>query len=279
MTRLVSDALRQPPAGMSEVPHSAVIEMEAAILGAEVIALLLQPFDGRHFEQFIDLMCNYFQGKGGDEPTQAALKEAAVIRKAYEELLTCQAEGKTFRKNNILVNTLAVYEQTRALVLTGDPDKDWRAMRGIVEGGACRRLNEIAQEVRNIRVLERGTELRQGLAQDWRNNGQYIHALSITRQALMREHFSTNVKPETGVVVMNMHKAKGKQFDEVIIFEGWPIKRKGQPPYNADRIVRFNSKTEIDDQRRQNFRVSVTRAKQRITILTPRTDPCVLLCP
>jgi DNA helicase-2/ATP-dependent DNA helicase PcrA len=73
MMRMVSDTLRQPPASMVEVPHTAAIEMEAAILGAEIIALLMQPVDGRHFAQFIDLMCNYYQGKGGDEPTQGAL--------------------------------------------------------------------------------------------------------------------------------------------------------------------------------------------------------------
>lgn len=280
MTRLVSDAFRQPPAGMTEVPHSAVIEMEAAILGAEIIAFLMQPAaDGRHFAQFIDLMRNYFQGKGGDDPTQSALKEAANIRKAYDEWVACQAAGKAIRKNSILVNMLVVYEQTRALILTGDPDKDWRAMRRILENGACKRLNEVAEEVRNIRVLERGTQLRQALAQDWRDNGGYLNALSITQQAFMQEHFSTSARPEMGVVVMNMHKAKGKQFDEVIIFEGWPIKRKGQPPYNADRIVRFNSRDQIDDQARQNFRVSVTRAKTMTTILTPKSDPCVLLLP
>jgi len=277
MTRLVSDAFRQPPAGMAEVRHSAVIELEGAILGAEIIALLLQPADDRHFGHFIDLMCSYFQGKGGDEPTKGALAEAANIRKAYDEWLACQAVGKAIRKNSILVNMIDAYEQARAVVLTGDPDKDWRAVRRVLEDGVCIRLKEIAEEVRNIRVLERGTQLRQELSQDWRDNGGYRSALTITRQAFVREHFSTNAKPESGVVVMNMHKAKGKQFDEVIIFEGWPIKRKGQPPYNGDRIVRFNSKDRIDDQARQNFRVSVTRGKRQTTILTPKGDPCVLL--
>lgn len=277
MTRLVSDALRQPPAGMTEVPHSAVIEMEAAILGAEIIALLMQPADGRHFAQFIELMCNYYQGKGGGEPTQGALKEAANIRKAYEELLACQAAGKAIRKNSILVNMIAVYEQACSVELTGNPDKDWREVRLVLEDGACTRLKEISDEVRNVRILDRGTQLRQELSQDWRDNDGYRNALTITRQAFVQEHFSMNAKPESGVIVMNMHKAKGKQFDEVIIFEGWPIKRRGQPPYNADRIVRFNSKDRIDDQARQNFRVSVTRGKRHTTILTPRTDPCVLL--
>lgn len=278
MTRLVSDAFRSPPSGMTEILHTAVIELEAAILGAEIIALLMQPdTDGRHFNQFIDLIRNYFHGKGGDTPTKGALNEAANIQKAYDEYLACLATGKALRKNSILVAMLAVYSQARELELTGDPDKDWRAMRRLLEDGACSRLKEIAQEVRNIRLLERGTQLRQALSQDWRDNGAYRYALAIIRQAFVQEHFSTNAKPETGVVVMNMHKAKGKQFDEVIIFEGWPIKRKGQSPFNADRIVRYNSRDNIDDQARQNLRVSVTRGKRHTTLLTPKNDPCVLL--
>ena len=280
MTRLVSDALRQPPAGLTEVRHSAIIEMEAAMLGAEIIALLLQPaLDSRHFAQLIDLMCNYFRGKGGDEPTRAALKEADGIRAAYEDLLACLAAGKALRRSSILVNMRSAYQQTRALIFTGDPDKDWREIRRILEAGRCKRLKEIADELKHIRILDRGMQLKQALAQDWRDNGGYLNALSIIRQTFVQEHFCANVRPETGVVVMNMHKAKGKQFDEVIIFEGWPRRSKGEIQVNPDRIVRFNSRDKIDDQARQNFRVSVTRGKRKTTILTPQDDPCVLLEP
>ena len=95
MTRLVSDTFRAPPAGMTGIPHVAAIEFEAALLGAEIIAFLMQPNgDGRHFEQFIALMRNYLHGKGGDAPTQGDLKKAETLQKAYDEWLVRQAAGK-----------------------------------------------------------------------------------------------------------------------------------------------------------------------------------------
>ncbi len=280
MTRIVSDKFREPPAGRHAIAHTAVVDLEAAILGSEVIAHLMQPdTTDSHFADLIDLICNYFQGKGGNNPTKGALKEAARIHEAFGKWCVALTEGKKLPTNSVVHALSSVYKQARTIALTGIPDKDWLSIRAVLESGNCSRLKEIGSEVRNIRLLERGGQLRQNLALDWRDNGAYKNAHIIVQQAFVQEHFETGSKPETGVVVMNMHKAKGKQFDEVIIFEGWPRRERGKIVANLDRIVHNNERAEINDGSRQNFRVSITRGRQRTTILTPRDDPCVLLFP
>jgi DNA helicase II / ATP-dependent DNA helicase PcrA len=84
---------------------------------------------------------------------------------------------------------------------------------------------------------------------------------------------------DSGVLVMNMHKAKGKQVDEVIVFEAWPRTAKGKIAANLGRFVPKNDLLRADDQCRQNLRVSITRGKLCTTILTPASHPCVLLPP
>lgn len=280
LTRLVSDSFRQPAGNLPAIPHDASVEMDAAILGAEVIACLLQPRAGElHREAFVGLVDEYYRGKSGAEASASNIKTGAAIRKAYEKLLALGAAGRAVPQNSIMVNMMAVYEATGEVVLTGDPDTDWTSVRNILEAGACPRLCDIGTETRNVRLLGRGTQLRQALAQDWRSFGGYKNAVSIVRNAFVQQHFSNTGKSERGLSIMNMHKAKGKQFDEVIIYEGFPQNAQGKIVSNSDRFVRQNLRANIGSDTRQNFRVSVTRAKSRTTILTPKDDPCVLLVP
>ena len=278
MTRQVSDAFRAPSGKMPAIAHTAAVDMEGPILAAEVVAYLLQQVPGRAgVDVVINLISSFYEGRNGDEPSKGNLAEADSVRRAFAKCAEKEEAGLPLPAKSIFHATRNAIEATRALQHTGDPDSDWLAVRTALEESACPRLREIASEVRNIRLLERGTVLRQALSQDWRANGRYRDALTIIQQAFVQEHFARAGRPERGVVVMNMHKAKGKQFDEVIIFEGWPRYAGRKIVANVDRIVRNNAITPDMGQARQNFRVSVTRARIRTTILTPKGDPCVLL--
>jgi DNA helicase-2/ATP-dependent DNA helicase PcrA len=252
--------------------------MAGAILAAELIAFVLQPpNETGGFDEFVHLLCNFFRGRGGDDASATDINAALSIEKALQKAVECVQKGKSVAANSI-VNAMRVgYDRCVVLTRTGNPESDWMTARKLLGDCGCKRLAEIAEEARNVRLLERGTHLREQLSLDWRTHGAYPNALEIVRQAFVQEHFSASVRKESGVILMNMHKAKGKQFDEVIIFEGWPIRKRGAILHNPHRIVFGNVDGEHMTSAKYNFRVSVTRARLRTTIMTPERDPCILL--
>jgi len=278
--RLVSDVLRDPFGNVPAIAHAASIDMDGPILGADVIAHLLQQARAANdLDQLVHLMCQYLRGRRGSDPGKGDLGDAVRLETALAKWNQRIAAGQTPQANSVIHAITAVLIASQQIFMSGDPDKDWIAVRATLVEGACPRLQAIANDARNVRLLERGNLLRNTLEQNWRERGRYADALDITRLAFVQDHFATAQRPETGIVVMNMHKAKGKQFDEVIIFEGWPVRVGKEVKANPDRIVRENKGEGDLSQARQNFRVSVTRAKSRTTIMTPSDDACVLLKP
>lgn len=278
LMRKVSALLRSTD-HFGEINHTAFIDMEGAILAAEIIAFLLQPVSGPHDEmEFIQLLSNFYRGKGGGKPAKTHLSTAGRILKNYDDSLQKLESGKPLQKRNLYHTIHPVYEKARKHVLTGDPGLDWLGIRQIIEEGECEQLKEVGQEARNIRLLDRGTILRDSLALSWRENRCYKSALRIVREAFVQEHFASVGKVERGVIVMNMHKSKGKQFDEVIIFEGWPIIANRRIVSNSNRIVwEGNTRHAKLSSDKQNLRVSITRAKKQVLIMTPEANPCILL--
>lgn len=70
-----------------------------------------------------------------------------------------------------------------------------------------------------------------------------------------------------GVHLMTIHKAKSKEFDEVVVYEG----------RHARRIVPADADPGRQAQARLALRVAVTRATKRATIVTPAGARCIFV--
>jgi DNA helicase II / ATP-dependent DNA helicase PcrA len=146
MTRFVSDILREPFGEIAAVAHTAAVDMEGPILAAEIVAFLLQQgSDPDNFDQFVDLLCSYFHGRGGNAPTKGDMDEATRFRAALTKWKECEAAGRQAPGNSVLNASYAVYRRAIALALTGDPDKDWIVVRSVLQDGGCSRLQEVSR--------------------------------------------------------------------------------------------------------------------------------------
>lgn len=273
-TKRISESLSNPPAGCAKIAHRPIFDLEAAVLAAGVLsAMLEQDSTSVGKERFIRAALQFLRGRNGDRnPRSQYVKLASKIEADFTRL---QVEGKSPSSASVCAKWLKFHYSACTSKLEGNPATDWVLIRDLLERSEDKRLNDVGESTRFLRLLERNVDLRSLLINDWQEHGRYANAFRLVSDAFVQEHFALGKKPESGIVVMNVHKSKGKEFDEVIIFDGFNTLTKGQLTGGAYSRICFGNS--INDDTTQNLRVAVTRARSRTTILTPSFIPCALL--
>lgn len=243
---------------LSSIPHEVAIETAGPSLAAVFLATLLE--DNRNVNSVISALINHISGRKGNKP---ATKDDIAVATALEKYIE---SGKiTGKKRLEIINDCnRLIKEANESIFSGSIIADWKRLTDLINNKNSDYLKCVASDLRYLRLLQRGSQLYASLDELWRASHSYNGAVDAVSEALMQEHFSSSTKTWDGVNVMTIHKAKGKEFDEVIIYEGWYQNR-------------FISKPERVDQARLNLRVAVTRARTRSTILTPESTPCQLL--
>jgi len=261
----VSDYLSSAADKLPSLDHEVALDSEAPALAAVLIATLLEGAStpSEIARSLLSNLCIHIRGrKGNDQPNQVELG----LVNAIEVFLQGGAiRGK--KRQGIIDTAQMLAEQRSELDLSGDPGEDWLEIRDMLSACGVQEYIQVAEDAKYLRLLHKGATLRSRLNELWRRSGGYIGAAAAVRDALVQEHFSASLKEWHGIHVMTIHKSKGKEFSEVVIYEG----------SHHGKIVWENADERAKAQARLTLRVGVTRAMKRTTILTPASAPCPFL--
>ncbi|EPM45244.1 putative ATP-dependent helicase, partial [Pseudomonas syringae pv. actinidiae ICMP 19073] len=259
----LSDYLSSSADGLPELHHDVAMDAEPPALAAGVIAILLvggAPPDVA--SRLIGALHTHIRGRRGGRPTPQAELDLAGALTGFI------ASGKIrgTKRQQIVSEVQRISELRRHLQLSGDPSQDWLQLSSLLASSTAEALRQVAMDARYLRLLHRGSVLRANLGALWRAQGGYNGAEEAVRSALLQEHFAEAQKDWRGIHLMTIHKSKGKEFDEVIVYDGL-----------YQRIAKAPQDPKNNAQDLLALRVGVTRAIRRTTIVTPKRDSCPFL--
>lgn len=262
----MSNALNALGANVGKpVRHKLHFDEAESLLSARFAAFLLEPKKLDQLESHVATSM---------ELIAAARRATGQSRKEVAKLLE-QANkirnGKTLNVN-IVVSLRALIASFSLTDFSGDPAQDWLTVKHGLRGVNQDELSRVANQLDFLVAFRRGHRISAALSAEWLRDGAYTNARAALDQALAQEQILDGVETPAGIQVMNFHKAKGKQFDGVIIVrearrtgagvESSFLWRGDAPPYPKSRRV---------------LRVGITRAKVHTLIVDPLWPTCPIL--
>jgi DNA helicase-2/ATP-dependent DNA helicase PcrA len=260
----VFEYMSQAVHGLPSYPIDILVAAEGPMLAANLIALLMEPgaADDERAAAVLDGLGAFELGRT-EEASGTAITKAARYRTLAASVRARGAAGLGAR--GVGPGIQALVDGAAALVMTGDPMTDWRIVRALFNASERAELQAVGREARHMRLLRRGAQIESRLAEAWRARGEYRDARVLLSAAVLEDQFAATTRSHYGVTVMTIHKAKGKELDEVIIFEGLYQRYLQRAGAEGERSCRYN------------LHVAATRARRAVTIMTPGASSCHLI--
>lgn len=243
------------------VEHDVVWDAELSAAAAVVVASILEWPTGTAEESLartLRLIAGFYKLKNAEEQTNTAAEHA----RKYDEAAAKVANGENPR---IKAAKALVAVHAEGIALIGEPVADWKMARRLLQDIPA--LNVLFREVRLVRLFRATDALASGLGDRWLALSSYAGASDLVKRTLEQERLiAAERDAQSGCILMNIHKAKGKEFDGVVLVEG------------AFKSGFFDERTEQEpfERSRRLLRVGLTRARTLVTIVRPmRARPLV----
>jgi DNA helicase-2/ATP-dependent DNA helicase PcrA len=240
---------------LSIVDHDVVWDAELSAAAAVVVASILEWPTGPASESLartLRVIAGFYKLKNAEEPTNTAVENA----RKYDEAAVRVANGQEPR---IKAAKELAAAHAAGVVLIGEPVADWKGARRLLQDIPA--LSELFREVRLVRLFKATDALASGLGERWLASSSYAGASDLVKRVLEQERLvAAERDSQSGCILMNMHKAKGKEFDGVVLVEG------------AFKSSFFDVRTEQSpfERSRRLLRVGLTRARTLVTIVRPQ---------
>ncbi|MEN6351260.1 MAG: UvrD-helicase domain-containing protein [Syntrophomonas sp.] len=250
--------------GTKPIPHKLLFDETATLLSSRFLAFLLEPKLAKNhlndLARSLELISSVFRAKGSN----------GALQRSKELLLWAHQsrEGNKPTRKKLYTDIANVLKDLQNIAFSGDPRKDWMAIRSILRATNNSDLLAVDHNLRYLMAFNRGKRIASALSHIWEKDGRYNFAQQALDDALTEDQILSGMEDLSGIHVMTMHKSKGKQFDGVIILREEHVSpfiwRGDQPPYRKSRKV---------------LRVAITRARIHTMILNPFFPKCPVLNP
>lgn len=232
--KIISHALRETNKKPA-IPHRVQFDETATYLSSRLIAFLLEPRendDSNDIVQALNLICDLYRAKGKKNEWEK-----------YERWCINLKNGTNSCRGNVVPEIKKIMQVILDDGFCGNPEKDWLKVKDLLLSSTSNIIKEIGKNSEYLMAFNRGKRISNGLTQKWQESGAYYNARSVLDAAITEAQIISENKNQSGINVMTIHKAKGKEFDGVIIFDNPHssplILREDESPFRRSRKLLF----------------------------------------